>query len=164
MIPCTLIDVDTTLADVNPWLHLILPDHPLNPNPGQKDFHAFHQGTAKAELVEGTLEGIWAFEDAYHASHGVWPDRIVTTAREAIWRELTQTWLHEEACMEYDMMLMRPIGDRRHDWLVKRDMVTFLREQGFEPVHAWDDSPLVLGMYAEQGIPATEIPRREVAV
>lgn len=163
MIPAVLIDVDTTLADVNEWLPLILPDHPLNPNPGKKDFAAFHQGTAHAPLVHSTIDLIYEFDRDYYFEFGVMPHRIVTTAREASWRQLTEEWLFYTAALNFDMMLMRPIGDRRHDWLVKRDMVTFLREQGFDPVHAWDDSPLVLGMYAEEGIPATEIPRREVA-
>lgn len=154
--PCILVDVDTTLCNVDNWLHLLLPDHPQFP--GKKDYQAFHEGSAGGELVKSTYDSIKQFEFKYWHEHGQYPRRIITTAREAVWRQLTEDWLDWNS-FDFDFMLMRPIGDRRPDFEVKFDMVCFLEQQGYEPVHAWDDSPAVLSMYETERIPFTEVPR-----
>jgi uncharacterized short protein YbdD (DUF466 family) len=157
--PAILVDIDSTLAHVDDYLHHIVPDHPDNPKPGRKDYHAFHAGCDNAPLIRSTEDLIEAFEGRYALEHdGIWPMRIMTTARSAEHRDRTHRWLMKHG-FGYEMMLMRGIDDYREDYLVKDDMVEYLRKQNFELVHAWDDSPKVIDMYEDRGVPVTEIPR-----
>lgn len=54
-------------------------------------------------------------------------------------------------------MWMRAHNDHRPDYLVERDILRRIRTL-YHPVHAWDDNPTVLQLWAEEGIPTTVVP------
>ena len=56
-----------------------------------------------------------------------------------------------------DMLMMRGNEDNRKDYEVKRDMLNTIRK-AYDVVHAWDDNPAIIRLWAEEGIPHTVVP------
>lgn len=90
------------------------------------------------------------------------PDNIalfILTARSEKLRGVTSKWLEENHVCAKEI-LMRPVGNRQPDHLLKQTMLTKLkRKYGFDragglvPLLAVDDDENVLRMYAQENIP-----------
>ncbi|MET8676571.1 hypothetical protein ABZW18_02940 [Streptomyces sp. NPDC004647] len=135
-----IFDMDGTLCDVRQIRHLIN---------GPGGFHAFHAASASCPPHPHVV-------DAARAAHAAGMAVLIVTARTARFRHHTAMWLalHD---VPSDAMWMRANGDGRPDVEVKRDILARIRTR-FTPVHAWDDNPNVLRLWAEKGIPATVVP------
>ena len=55
------------------------------------------------------------------------------------------------------MLCMREDKDFREDTKVKADMLETLRNQGFNPVMAFDDRPSVIRMWREKGLIVADV-------
>jgi phosphoglycolate phosphatase-like HAD superfamily hydrolase len=134
-----IFDVDGTLCDVRGIRHLI----------AEKGFPAFHaasidcppHGHVVAAAQRADADGLAV---------------LVVTGRAERWRRLTSVWLalHD---VPSTVLRMRADGDYRKDYLVKREILRRLRGR-YRIVHAWDDNPAVLQLWAEEGIPTTVVP------
>ena len=85
---------------------------------------------------------------------------FILTARSEKLRAKTMEWLSKYQVPAHEV-LMRPLGNRMPDHLLKQKMLSVLerkygltRQGGLLPLLAVDDDENVVGMYAEENIPA----------
>jgi len=136
-----IVDMDGTLCDVSAVRHFVEGE--------DRDFDAFHGAAIDCPPNPDVVEAVAKAREAGNAI-------VIVTARSAKWRDYTIMWLdiHDIA---YDRLYMRIEADFRHDYLIKTDILKAIRKDGFEPIHAWDDSPKVIALWRENGIDVTEI-------
>ncbi|MFJ5228194.1 hypothetical protein [Streptomyces sp. NPDC088400] len=135
-----IFDMDGTLCDVRNIRHLL---------DGPGSFHAFHTASASCPPHEDVVE-------AAHAARARGAAVLIVTARSTRYRHHTAMWLALHG-VPSDAMWMRAARDMRPDYEVKRGILAAIRRR-YRPVHAWDDNPNVLRLWAEEGIPATTVP------
>lgn len=63
----------------------------------------------------------------------------------------TRSWLDHHEVM-FDKLLMRKDKDYRQDCIIKKEMLDKLREEGYNPVVAFDDRQQVVDMWRENGL------------
>lgn len=81
---------------------------------------------------------------------------IFTSGRSERCRTQTEAWLRTHAPIDYELLLMRPAGDVRKDWLVKYEM--FHRElRGYRIAAVLDDRNQVVGMWRSLGLPVFQV-------
>jgi phosphoglycolate phosphatase-like HAD superfamily hydrolase len=135
-----IFDVDGTLANVDPYIHLV-----RGPN---KDYDAFHEASIDAlpnfEVVEMLNQ---AFFDQMHV--------VVVTSRREKWRGVTSMWLAKND-IGHHALYMRGDDDYRSDYEVKSDILDKIKKH-WRVVHAIDDNPSVIKLWEENGIPTTKI-------
>lgn len=137
-----IFDMDGTLADVSGIRHLVL-------DPARRNFDAFHAASVDAPAHDWVVRLARAFAADGHAI-------IVVTARKAQWRHHTAWWLALNHVPSH-ALFMRANHDQRKDFLVKRDILTSIR-QTWEPIHAVDDNPSVIALWESENIPVTRVP------
>lgn len=138
-----IFDMDGTLCDVSAIHHFVEGD--------EKDFDAFHGGAIDCPPHPHVVEAVAAAREASNAI-------LIVTSRSAKWRDYTIMWLDKHK-IAFDRLYMRIEADFRHDYLIKADILKAIRKDGFEPIHAWDDSPKVIALWRENGIEVTEVAR-----
>jgi len=99
-------DVDGTLANVDPYIHLVRGHN--------RDYKAFHEASIDAlpnfEVVEMLNQ---TFFDQMHV--------IIVTSRKEVWRGLTSYWLAKND-IGHHALYMRQNNDNRSDYEVKKDI------------------------------------------
>lgn len=144
--PAVIFDMDGTLVHAQELrlAHLV-----PTPERKWKDFNAFHRESVNAPPNPDVVALARAFAEA-----GL--DVIIVTARRAVWRHHTAWWLalHDVPSVA---MFMRANDDGRPDYEVKRDILRSI-QRTHRIVHAVDDNPHVIRLWAEHGIPTTVIP------
>ncbi len=146
-----IVDMDGTLADVSGIRHYILPPTP-KPKGWHKDFHAFHSESVNVPAHAHVV-------DQVHRAHMLGTTIIIVTARRAMYRHATAWWLALHG-VPSDLMLMRGDKDGRPDYDVKSDILHRIQQE-YDVIHAIDDNPAVLALWAEHGIPTTVVPSWE---
>lgn len=136
-----IIDVDGTLADVSGIRHHV--------KARPKRFDRFHAESVDCPPNE---QAVAIAREAHAAGLAV----LIVTARRAMWRHHT-AWFLALHGIPSDAMFMRGNDDHRRDVEVKADILARIR-QSWNPVHAVDDNPNVLGLWVAEGIPVTVIP------
>lgn len=76
---------------------------------------------------------------------------IITSARNERHRDVTIKQL-ELAGVHYDAMYLRDDGDMRPDDIVKEELLTKIRADGYKPTIAFDDRNQVVNKWRELGI------------
>lgn len=131
-----IFDIDGTLADVSPFLHLL---H-AGPN---RNYDAFH-----TEANEHALPHSWVVSLAHELAETPNTDIIVVTGRPARFAEGTQAWLQRHLTgIRFIGPLHRPEGDFRPDVAVKSDIIRYVVSTGYRIVGAVDDRPPVLAFW-----------------
>lgn len=139
-----IVDVDGTLCDVSSVRHFVA-QRP-------KDFQSFHSGSLSCPPHTTVL-------DEVRAHHRAGRTIVVVTARMYQWEDSTRAWLDQHLDVPYVGPFMRGDNDFRADVEVKRDIHAILiRDYGHRIVHAIDDNPSILALWAELGIPTTTVP------
>ena len=139
-----IVDVDGTLADVAGLRHYVLDD------PRRKDFTSFHAAASYVrpiELVASTVQALDAIGFTI----------VVLTSRKEQWRYRTRTWLTKWA-IPFHALGMRAELDERRDDEVKRDLHRTMVADGYTPVLAIDDNPIVVALWQELQIPTVVVP------
>jgi FMN phosphatase YigB (HAD superfamily) len=135
-----IFDVDGTLANVDPYIHLV-----RGPN---RDYNAFHEASIDAlpnfDVVEMLNQ---AFFDQKHI--------LIVTSRKEKWRGLTSLWLAKND-IGHHALYMRKDDDNRPDYEVKKDILVQINKH-WHVVHAVDDNPNVIRLWEDYGIPTTKI-------
>ncbi|RLV56020.1 hypothetical protein D9V41_09015 [Aeromicrobium phragmitis] len=144
--PAVLIDLDGTLCDTRAIEYLIEGAEP--------DYHAFHAASAGCPARPAMVEVV---QRAHAVGHAV----LIVTSREFIWRDLTLDWLVAHG-IEHDGLYMRYASDFRPAVVVKAELLEQLRDDGFEPVEAWEDSDDILRLWRDSGIPVVHDTRQEL--
>lgn len=133
-------DVDGTLANVDPYIHLV-----RGPN---KDYDAFHRASIGA-LPH--FEVVSMLNDTVADGHHV----LVVTSRMEKWRGLTSLWLAQNSITSHGLF-MRPNSDLRPDYEVKKDILDKINTH-WDVLHAVDDNPNVIRLWEDNGITTTKI-------
>lgn len=142
-----IIDMDGTLCDVSSIRYFVNPDHP--DFPGFKDWESFHGGAIDCPPNEEALTEYRRAKDEGLAI-------LIVTARMEQWALPTLLWLSEND-IEHDALFMRVQNDYRKDYVIKREILEEIKEQGYEPVRAVDDNPAVIELWEEEGIETVKI-------
>lgn len=134
-------DLDGTLLDSRPArLHLT----------GEfRDLDAYHRATDVAPVIAAAAA---VHEACLRLGHKV----LLFTARRISERRRSETWLETNG-LHVDQFFMRGMGDNRDDYRLKQNMY-FAAVRQFNVLHALDDNPEVLRMWADLGVSATAMP------
>lgn len=133
--PAAIIDLDGTLASAT-WR-----EHHLRG--GRKDWAGFFAGMKRDAPVPGLVDlTAWI---AHHAAV------ILLTGRPADHATVVRRWLADHA-VPYDLLLMRPSGDRRPDTVMKRERYHHDVAPSYDVRIVIDDRPSVIEMWRQEGL------------
>jgi hypothetical protein len=140
-----IFDVDGTLLNIEHRVPLIRPT-----NGTRKDWGAF-----RAAAVNDTpYPEIVAIANALIDDHRL----IICTGRMEKERAVTTGSLLLAKFPLYGVPIyMRPNDDVRADHIIKLEMLAKIREDGFDPVLAFDDRQQVVNMWRAQGIRCCQV-------
>ena len=133
-------DVDGTLANVDPYLHLV-----RGPN---KDYDAFHEASIDALP---NIEVLEMLNSSVFDQHAI----LIVTSRKEKWRGLTSMWLAKNNVRSHGLF-MRSDDDNRPDYEVKKDILNKINKY-WHVTHAVDDNPSVIALWEDHKIPTTKI-------
>lgn len=139
-----IVDVDGTLCDVASVLHHV--------QRTPKDFDAFHAGSADCPPHTDVIRQV---VEHHRGGHTI----VVVTARMYRWEDVTRDWLTRHLPVPHLGPFMRGDRDYRPDVEVKRDIHRVLTtDHGLSIVQAIDDSPAIIELWEQLGIPTTVVP------
>lgn len=143
-----IFDVDGTLANV---------DHRRHHVEGRvKDWDAFGAAMGEDTPVGDVMALLDIVQD--HISQdligGIVDKVFFCSGREEKYREVTTAWLTEHLVHAVDRttLLMRPTGDYRPDVAIKKEMLDYIRQEGFDVLFAVDDRRSVVDMWRANGV------------
>jgi hypothetical protein len=135
-----IFDVDGTLANVDPYLHLV--------RGSNRDYDAFHEASIDALP---NIEVVEMLNNAVSDKHAI----LVVTSRKEKYRGLTSMWLAKNNIRSHGLF-MRADDDNRTDYETKRDMLNKITKL-WDVTHAVDDNPNVIRLWQDYDIPTTKI-------
>ena len=143
-----IFDIDGTLADITHRLHFIQGE--------KKDWEGFYGAMDKDQPIYeiALLLRLLIFTTMTDTEYKV----IFVTGRPEKYREKTMKWLDNIVHIENlnERLFMRKDGDYRQDYVVKREIVEKLREQGSIRM-AFEDRNQVVQMYRSLGIRCLQV-------
>lgn len=137
-----ILDLDGTVADCSHRLHLI--------EGRNRDYQAFYDGIADDSPIMHIIDLVRTLHE-----HG---ECIIfaVTGRPITHKEETKLWLNLNY-VPVDALFMRPEGDFRKDYVVKKEILDMIREQYGEPSFALDDRSSVVKMWRDNGVPCLQV-------
>ena len=135
-----IFDVDGTLANVDPYLHLV--------RGSNRDYNAFHEASIDAMP---NLDVVEMLNNAVADRHSI----LVVTSRKEKYRGLTSMWLAKNNIRSHGLF-MRLDDDNRPDYEAKKDILDKINSL-WNVVHAVDDNPNVIKLWQDHDIPTTKI-------
>lgn len=135
-----IFDVDGTLADVDPYLHLV--------RGSNRDYDAFHKASIDALP---NMEVVEMLNNAVADRYAI----LIVTSRKEKYRGLTSMWLAKNNLRSH-ALFMRADDDNRPDYEAKKDMLGKITEH-WDVLHAIDDNPNVIRLWEDHNIPTTKI-------
>ncbi len=143
-----IFDIDGTLANISHRLHFIQGE--------KKDWESFYSAMDKDQpIYEITLLlRLLILTTMTDTEYKV----VFVTGRPEKYREKTMKWLDNIVHIENlnERLFMRKDGDHRQDYVVKREIVGKLREQGSIRM-AFEDRDQVVQMYRSLGIRCLQV-------
>ncbi|MEW5853149.1 MAG: hypothetical protein AB2A00_30485 [Myxococcota bacterium] len=133
-----LVDIDGTVADVSHRLHHVQ-GRPRN-------WKRFFEGMDRDEPITRVIEHVRKLARDH--------DVVLFTGRPEPYRARTEAWLRAHN-VPYTRLLMRPAGDRRPDYVTKREMLRHVDHQRI--ALAIDDRDPVCEMLRNEGIRVLEV-------
>lgn len=134
-----IFDIDGTLADTTHRLHYIYP-----PAGQKKNWGKFFAEAKNDPLIPHVAELVRMYRIRGHIPY-------LVTGRPESMRADTEEWLLNHG-IRYSMLLMRPLGDHRPDYIVKEEII----KPHFDPedvICAYEDRLHVAEMWRKLGIP-----------
>jgi uncharacterized HAD superfamily protein len=135
-----IFDVDGTLANVDPYLHLV--------RGSNRDYEAFHEASIGALP---NIEVVQMLNNAVSDRHAI----LVVTSRKEKYRGLTSMWMAINNIRSH-ALFMRSDEDNRPDYEVKKDILDKINKH-WTVLHAVDDNPNVIRLWEDNGISTTKI-------
>jgi predicted kinase len=139
---CVIFDIDGTLANIEHRVHHVRGDH--------KDWRKFYAEISydapRPEVIR--LINFYATEGDYV---------FICTGRPEETREATEKWLEENGVYHYNELLMRPDGDYRKDSIVKKEMLDYIRNNGYDIEVVYDDRQQVVDMWRENDVTVFQV-------
>lgn len=138
-----IFDCDGTLVDVTGIRHHVLGK--------KKNYHKFHEESVNCPP---NLDVVAAAKAAHAAGLKV----LIVMARQDRYMYHTLFWLSgPNVDVDFDGIYMRKTNDNRPDYVVKKEILDKIRQDGYNPIHAYDDNPAVVALWREEGIPVTVV-------
>lgn len=131
-----IFDLDGTLADIQHRIHFI--------QRKPKNYDAFHYACVNDRPILAIIE---ICRDLWVKGNRI----IICSGRSDMVEAQTRSWLDHHEVM-FDKLLMRKDKDYRQDCIIKKEMLDKLREEGYNPVVAFDDRQQVVDMWRENGL------------
>lgn len=138
--PAYIFDVDGTLANVDPYLHLV--------RGPKRDYDAFHMASIDALP---NIEVVEMLNNAVSDNYAI----LIVTSRKEKYRGLTSMWLAKNNLRSH-ALFMRADDDNRPDYEAKKDMLDKITKY-WNVLHAIDDNPNVIRLWQDHNIPTTKI-------
>jgi len=138
--PAYIFDVDGTLANVDPYLHLV--------RGSNRDYDAFHEASIDALP---NIEVVEMLNNAVSDQCAI----LIVTSRKEKYRGLTSMWLANNNIRSH-ALFMRADNDNRPDYEAKKDMLDNISRL-WNVVHAVDDNPNVIRLWEDNNILTTKI-------
>jgi FMN phosphatase YigB (HAD superfamily) len=132
-----IFDCDGTLFDVRSIRHYVTDT--------TRDFDKFHTESVNVPTHAAVVE-------AFHRHQSEGLACLIVTARQFKYVFHTMFALSMAGTNDYEQLYMRRTGDFRPDAEVKRDILRLIREDGFDPVLAYDDRECVAEVWRSAGI------------
>lgn len=139
-----LVDLDGSLHDIRGVRHFV------RESERRKNFDAFHRGAYFCPPNESVKRMVMQ-------AHERGLKIVITTARDEMYREVSQKWLDEQG-IPYDNIIMRARNDQRKDYVVKDEMYNNLIKDHYNVVGAIDDNPQAIQAWEQNGIRVTKVP------
>lgn len=131
-----VVDIDGVLADAQGRQHHL--------SWGRRDWDSFFDACGEDPVIDE----VRALLSLLDASLVV----LLVTARPVRVREVTVAWLDEHE-LRWDLLVMRPEGERAPAVEFKRDVVDELLGEGYVLELALEDDPRNRAMYLDAGVP-----------
>lgn len=139
--PCYIFDIDGTVADCSHRLHHI--------QKTPKDWPAFFAACANDKPINHICD---LMRDLACIGH----QTIFLTGRSDECADQTRAWLDAND-LPYARLYMRAAGDHRDDVIVKIELLSQLRDDGYEPIMVFEDRARVVKAWREAGIPCAQV-------
>lgn len=134
-----LCDIDGTIADLSHRLKYIQGE--------EKDYRKFYSNEEVFKDVP--FSGVIA--EVLSESCRTGAEIVFFSGRSSECRKGTEEWLKKNCCMNTPLLFMRREGDKRPDYIVKRDMYKSIFNEG-DVLRVYDDRPSVIRMWREEGL------------
>jgi hypothetical protein len=131
-----IVDIDGTLSNNEERAQMYLNKEP-------KDWVHYYGDLENDKLMEWCYELVLAM----HQTHAI----ILLTGREEKYREVTIRWLMAKE-VPYTVLLMRPEGDYRQDFEIKREVYEESIKPYYDIMFCIDDRKQVVDMWREIGL------------
>lgn len=141
-----IFDMDGTLVDVSSVRHHVQGGPQNN---YKKDFDAFHRDAVNCPPIKWVKNMAW---DYHLKGYSV----IQVTARSERYRSSTSWWIADNN-VPSDALYMRPDGDYRPDYEVKKEILDRLLLR-YDIIAAYDDNPNIVRLWSEYGILCHVVP------
>jgi predicted kinase len=141
------VDIDGTIADIKHREHFVTGE--------KKDWKKFFEF-----MGDDSITNVGSFIDLVLNTFGYtgvskFTPVFLFSGRPDDYRGITEKWLenwYPSLHKFHEALLMRPSGDFRKDSIIKREMLSNIRNQGYEPLLVIDDRQQVVDMWKEEGI------------
>ena len=141
---CWVFDIDGTVADCTHRLHHI--------QKSPKDWTAFFADCRDDAPISHVVELVKALLRDLTG-----PAVIFVSGRSDECRDHTETWIEGEFDGLAAPVYMRKAGDHRDDDIVKIELLTDLRRDGWEPIMVFDDRNRVVKAWRAAGVPCAQV-------
>lgn len=139
---CYIVDIDGTIADNSHRLHHI--------QKCPKNWDAFFAEVGGDKPIPHMVR---LLDDLQQ----YWVRFVYVTGRPERCRRDTERWLDRNDLPIGEEMYMRADGDRRPDYIVKKEMLDRLLAEGWTPIMAFVDRDSVVAMWRENGVPCAQV-------
>lgn len=141
---CIIFDIDGTLADVEHRTHWV------RSNP--KNWAAFDAAMVHDQPYHDIIWMLKVFKDSGATI-------LIASGRSDKMKSHTVEWLDNVAGLAgyYSRLYMRKEADKRPDNIVKAEILSQMRMDGFDPTIAIDDRNQVVNMWREQGLRCLQV-------
>lgn len=132
-----IVDIDGTVADNSARSQWV--------NYKPKNWKAYNSTMANDLPIDPVIEVVRSLHK--NINNNI----IFCSGREETYRDITTEWLNTYVFYPKNLY-MRSLKDYRDDGIVKYELLLKIREDGFNPVAAFDDRQRVCRMWIENGI------------
>lgn len=145
MTPCYIFDIDGTLANGDHRLHHIKKE--------PKNWAAYFAACSEDAPIQHVIDICRSIGlSDYPLNFAI----VYVSGRSDECRRDTQEWLNRHH-LPTGPVYMRQQGDHRPDDILKIELLAHLREDGFEPIMAFDDRNRVVEAWRAAGVPCAQV-------
>lgn len=137
-----IVDIDGTIADCSHRLNYIENE--------PRDYKAFYDNLVYDKPISHIIDLI---RTLYKSTEYL---IFIVTGRPDNYIKETRSWLSNNS-VPYDHIFMRPSGDFRKDYVIKKEILEQIRTKFGEPDFVLDDRSTVVNMWRKNGVPCLQV-------